>query len=248
MESKKRSIVKALSYRAWSATVGFIVIFLLTGSAELTIKIGSILEFIKIFSYFIYERIWANIKFGMVHPEGKTLWFTGLSGSGKSTIAEALAKKLKEKGYPVQVLDGDKVRDNINKGLGFSPEDRLRNIFNIAHIAKLLNEAGVIVIVPVISPYKELRDTAREVISRFQGNYMSGYNNNFMGIYVSCSLEECERRDPKGLYKKVRSGEIKNFTGISDPYEVPDDFELTVNTKDSSLDECVKTIISKANL
>lgn len=236
METKTRSLVKSVFYRIYSGFIGYFILVLLTGSYFVAFKFGLVIESAKIFSYYLHERLWATFRFGMHHPVGKTIWFTGLSGSGKSTIAEELAGRLKKEGYPVQVLDGDKVRDNINKGLGFSPEDRKKNIFNIAHIAKLLNEAGVIVLVPVISPYKELRDLAQTVIS------------DFVGVYVDCPLDECENRDPKGLYKKVRAGEIKNFTGISDPYEIPDDFEIVVNTQKSNLNDVVNQIIAQAKL
>lgn len=231
METSKRSLVKSISYRTYSIIASAVIFWSMTASLTQTAKFVVCIEFVKILSYYIHERIWAYIRFGIIHPIGKTIWFTGLSGSGKSTLAEAVAEKLTQKGYPVQILDGDKVRNTINKGLGFSPEDRRRNIFNIAHIAKLLNEAGVIVLVPVISPYQELRDMARSIIS------------DFIGIYVNCPIEECEKRDPKGLYKKVRAGEIKNFTGISDAYEIPSDFH-EINTQNTKIKDCVNRILA----
>lgn len=236
MESKKRSIIKSLSYRFYSASITFICVFVATGSLSSMFKIGSIIEIAKLLLYYLHERAWSYLRLGLIHPQGKTIWFTGLSGSGKSTIADVLAQQLTKKGYPVQILDGDKIRNTINKGLGFSPEDRERNIFNIAHIAKLLNEAGVIVLVPVISPYKSLRTLAREVI------------DNFTGVYVKCPITVCEDRDPKGIYKRVRAGEIKMFTGISDPYEAPDDFEITIETYKESVNQCVAKIIAEASL
>ena len=153
-----------------------------------------------------------------MEERGFTLWFTGLSGAGKSTIAEAIAPILRERGQKVEILDGDVVRTNLSKGLGFSKEDRDENIRRIAYVARLLTEAGSAVIVAAISPYRDARDAARAEIGRFAE------------IHVSCSLEECIRRDVKGLYKKALAGTIGHFTGVSDPYEPPLMPELVVET------------------
>src|SRR5581483_11099101 len=235
-ESSKRSFAKSVSYRILSSLITFFAAFALTASKALTLKIGLSVEISKFIFYYLHERLWASTAYGNIYRNGRAIWFTGLSGSGKSSIANSLAQEIQKKGYSVQILDGDKIRDTINKGLGFSAADRERNIFNIAHIAKLLNEAGVVVLVPVISPYHSLREIARKTIS------------NFIGVYVRCPIEVCEARDPKGLYKKVRSGEIKQFTGISDPYEEPTDFDITVDTSKQSLDVCVNLILKSCNL
>lgn len=236
LESAKRSVVKSVSYRTFTSIVNLLVLLLLTGSFATAWKLGLTIELFKILTYYIHERAWSSIRYGMIHPKGRTFWFTGLSGSGKTTIANALAEKLKDKGYAVQILDGDSVRNTINKGLGFSEADRERNIFNIAHIAKLFNEAGVIVLVPVISPYDKLRKMARSIIE------------DFTGIYIKCPLSVCEERDPKGLYKKVRAGEIKNFTGISDPFEEPTEFEISIDTSEISLQTALEIIIAKSTI
>lgn len=149
---------------------------------------------------------------------GFTLWFTGLSGSGKSTITQLVAEKLRERGRAVEVLDGDEVRQNLSKGLGFSKEDRDTNVQRIAYVAGLLTRHGVAVLTAAISPYRESRARARQTIG------------NFIEVYVSCPLEVCAERDVKGLYRKAFAGEIARFTGVSDPYEPPEDPELVVET------------------
>jgi adenylylsulfate kinase len=164
---------------------------------------------------------------------GAILWFTGLSGAGKSTIAEALAPKLRELSKRVEILDGDVVRLHLSKGLGFSKEDRDTNIQRIGWVAHLMERNGTVVITAAISPYRTTRDWVREL------------SPNFIEVFVDTPLEVCEGRDVKGLYKKARSGEIKQFTGISDPYEAPVKPEVTVRTHEQSLDECVDTIVKK---
>lgn len=161
------------------------------------------------------------------------LWFTGLSGSGKSTLANAVAGALFERGLHTYVLDGDNIRHGLNKDLGFSPEDRVENIRRIGEVAKLFVDAGVITLTAFISPYAEDRDKARQINGA-----------DFVEIYVKCDLDVCEERDPKGLYKKARAGEIPNFTGISAPYEEPANAELIVNTSHESLEDSAARVIA----
>lgn len=151
---------------------------------------------------------------------GCTLWFTGLSGSGKSTVANAVEDRLWQRGIRAYVLDGDNVRHGLNSDLGFSPEDRKENIRRIGEVAKLFVDASVIAITAFISPYQEDRDRVRAIHGE----------GDFVEVYVNCPLEECERRDPKGLYKKARAGQIPEFTGISDRYDVPTRPELELRT------------------
>ncbi len=165
--------------------------------------------------------------------EGFTIWFTGLSGAGKSTLANLLAERLRIMGRRVELLDGDEVRTNLSQGLGFSKADRDANIQRIAYVAKLLSRNGVVAITAAISPYSETRDRARREI------------RNFVEVFVDCPLEVCEERDVKGLYKKARSGEIAQFTGISDPYEPPLHAEVTVHTDRENSQQDVEIIISK---
>ena len=166
------------------------------------------------------------------------LWFTGLSGSGKSTIANALEHKLHLEGFKTYALDGDNIRKGINNDLTFSPEDRKENIRRIAEIANLMVDAGVIVLAAFVSPYKK----DRENIARIVGN------DNFVEIFVNTSIEECERRDVKGLYKKARAGEIKDFTGVNAPYEAPENPEVEIITDGLSIEECVLKIYDKIKL
>ena len=146
------------------------------------------------------------------------LWFTGLSGAGKSTIANLVERRLHALGYHTYLLDGDNVRHGINKDLGFTPEDRVENIRRIAEVAHLMVDAGLIVLVSAISPYRSERRSARELFDA----------SEFMEVFVDATLEECERRDPKGLYRKARAGEIRNFTGIDAPYERPEAARISI--------------------
>lgn len=163
------------------------------------------------------------------------LWFTGLSGSGKSTIANALEHKLHEEGFKTYALDGDNIRKGINNDLTFSPEHRKENIRRIAEVSNLMVDAGVVVLAAFVSPYKK----DRENIARIVGN------DNFVEIFVNTSLEECERRDVKGLYKKARAGEIKDFTGVNAPYEAPEAPDVEIITDGLSIEECVLRIYDK---
>ncbi len=164
-----------------------------------------------------------------------TLWFTGLSGAGKSTLANEIEKVLSVSGKYTMLLDGDNVRMGLNKNLGFKEEDRIENIRRIAEVAKLMNDAGLIVLTAFISPYRSDRENAREIIG----------TDNFIEIYVSTPLKECEKRDVKGLYKKARNGEIPNFTGISSPFEEPVHPEITIDTSAHTLEEAVGIILKK---
>ncbi len=164
---------------------------------------------------------------------GFTIWFTGLSGAGKSTLAEIIKQRLNERGRNVEVLDGDEVRTHLSKGLGFSKEDRDTNIKRIAFVAKLLTRNGVATISAAIAPYREARAWARQEIG------------NFVEVYVKCPLEVCRQRDVKGLYKLVDEGKIKNFTGVDDPYEEPENPEVIVETDKESTEESVQKIFAK---
>ena len=164
--------------------------------------------------------------------KGVTIWFTGLSGAGKSTLAGHVSKELQRRGCRVEILDGDEVRTNLSKGLGFSKEDRDTNIKRIGYVCKLLSRNGVVAISAAISPYRDVRDFNRQEIG------------NFVEIYVQCSIEELPRRDVKGLYQKALAGEIKNFTGVSDPYEPPLNPEITIDSEREREPESVARILA----
>ncbi|MDD7795867.1 adenylyl-sulfate kinase [Clostridium sp. 'White wine YQ'] len=168
----------------------------------------------------------------LLNQQGKLIWFTGLSGSGKSTVASVLEKKLHDLGKLTYTLDGDNVRHGLNKDLGFSNEDRIENIRRIGEISKLFVDAGIITIATFVSPFNEDRERVRELIDK-----------DFIEVYIDCPLEICEERDPKGLYKKARAGKIKDFTGIDSIYEIPQNPEITVSTHLNSIEECVDKII-----
>lgn len=170
----------------------------------------------------------------ILDQKGVVIWFTGLSGSGKSTLAHRVEEKLYELGKATYVLDGDNVRHGLNKNLGFSPEDREENIRRIGEVAKLFADAGLITMTSFISPYKKDRDAARALHEP----------GNFIEVYVEVPLDVAEERDPKGLYKKARAGEIKGFTGIDAPYEAPEDPEITVDTDKLDLDESAEAVVS----
>jgi len=180
------------------------------------------------------EERWKALK-----CHGATVWFTGLSACGKSTIASALEQVLVQSGVPCYRLDGDNVRHGLNNNLGFSAEDRAENIRRIGEVAKLFTDAGHITLTSFISPYRADRDAARAVHNE------AGLG--FVEVFVDTPLEECEKRDPKGLYKKARAGEIKGFTGIDDPYEAPERPELHLKTVGKSVDESVQEVVDYLN-
>lgn len=172
-------------------------------------------------------------RFNLIGQKPVTVWLTGLSASGKSTIAFELEKMLLHAGYNAYVLDGDNIRHGLCRDLGFSESDRHENIRRIAEVAKLMNDAGVIVISAFISPYVNDRESARAIIG----------SENFVETYLDTPIQICENRDPKGLYKKARAGELSNFTGISAPYEIPANPELTLQTGCMTADQSVKIIL-----
>ena len=168
----------------------------------------------------------------LLGQRGITLWFTGLSGSGKSTVAIALEKKLSSEGILCRIIDGDNVRCGLNAGLGFSPQDRKENIRRIAEVCKLFTQTGIVTLATFISPTREIRGMARDIIGE----------EDFMEVFIATPLEECEKRDVKGLYAKARKGEIKEFTGISSPFEEPEDPDVRIDTSCLSLEESVRQI------
>ncbi len=171
----------------------------------------------------------------LLNQKGVVLWFTGLSGSGKSTIANEVAYKLHKMNKIAYVLDGDNIRHGLNKDLGFSAEERDENIRRISEVAKLFADAGIITCVAFISPYKKMRNFCRTLVGK----------DNFIEIFCKASLDTCEKRDPKGLYKKARKGEIDDFTGVSAPYEKPEAPDITIDTEKHNLDENAEIIIKK---
>ena len=187
----------------------------------------------------IYDRMLSRAdKEKLLGQRGLMVWFTGLSGSGKSTLAIALERELHKRGVLCRILDGDNIRSGINNNLGFSVADRVENIRRIAEVGKLFVDTGIVTIAAFISPNNKIREMAARIIGRA----------DFVEVYVSTPLEECERRDVKGLYAKARRGEIKNFTGISAPFEAPTSPDLEIDTTGRTVEESVKKIIETIQL
>lgn len=184
--------------------------------------------------YPIFDRMMSrDDKEQLLKQRGMMLWFTGLSGSGKSTVAIALERELHNRGLLCRILDGDNIRSGINNNLGFSAEDRVENIRRIAEVGRLFVDTGIITIAAFISPNNQLREMAAKIIGK----------DDFVEVFVSTPLEECEKRDVKGLYAKARRGEIKNFTGISAPFEAPEHPDITLDTSKLSVEESVKILL-----
>ncbi len=225
-----KKIIKSTVYRIYSMTVTMIVSFITTGNWMLAATIGLADSSVKILTYYGFETIWD--KFTKTNYTTSLIYMTGLSGSGKTTIAKNLLKKLQEQGHSAMILDGDEIRD-IFKNNGFDKDSRIKHGKDVGKMAVYLQSQGIIPIVSLISPYAESRDYVRSI------------SKDFLEVYVSTPLSVCEARDVKGLYKKVRSGEIKDFTGIHDsaPYEIPESPELTINTEGLEVDNCVNQIL-----
>ncbi|HZX35054.1 MAG TPA: adenylyl-sulfate kinase [Thermodesulfobacteriota bacterium] len=180
-----------------------------------------------------HGKITREDRVALMKQKGLTVWLTGLSGSGKSTIAVELEHALLENGHQAYILDGDNIRHGLNKNLGFSPDDRSENIRRIGEVAKLFTDANIITVTAFISPYRADRDNARRLQKP----------GEFIEVYVKCPLEVCEERDTKGLYKKARAGEVKEFTGISAPYEEPENAEMIIDTSEMNLEQSVRAIL-----
>ncbi len=229
-ESKRRSVLKTVSWRFWATLTTAILVYIFTGKIELAAAIGGIEIVVKMILYFVHERAWNNVNYGKKQLKPVVIWLTGLSGSGKSTIAQGIYESLKGRGLKVEHLDGDLVRDVFPR-TGFTKEERDRHIRRMGFLASLLERNGIFVVASFIAPYKESRDFVRDRCA------------NYREVYLSTPLEVCEQRDPKGLYAKVRKGEIKNFTGIDDPYETPEDPFVKLDTSDISIEESVKKVL-----
>jgi adenylylsulfate kinase len=269
--SNKRHLIKTFSWRGIGTIDTILFGWLITGNPIAGLKIGVAETVSKMVLYFGHEKLWYKLNYGLdqrrkpkqllnkevdhrymnsntVHQSYKItktnreklhghksylIWFTGLSGSGKSTLANLVEKELYKKGLSTYTLDGDNIRKGINKNLSFTPEDRTENIRRVGEIANLMIDAGVITLAAFISPYTKDRQSVMQIVGL----------ENFIEIYVNTSIEECERRDVKGLYEKARKGEIKDMTGISAPYEAPTNPDLEIVTDDQSIEESVNQLL-----
>lgn len=227
-----RSLAKALSWRLSGSLATAALVYFLSGKIDLAALVGGAELVGKIVLYFVHERVWAKLPFGRHLVQPAVIWLTGLSGAGKSTIAEALYAELKARRLHVEMLDGDQVR-NIFPATGFTRADRDQHIRRVGFLASKLERNGVFVIASFISPYRESREFVRSQCRQF------------IEVYLSTPIDVCESRDVKGLYKRARSGEISNFTGVSDPYEPPESPDIVIDTSKLTVEDAVATIMSR---
>ena len=232
-ETSTRSVLKTISWRVVATLTTATIVWLVTGRLTLALAIGGIEAVSKMVLYYGHERLWDRIRVGRRVQAPAVIWFTGLSGSGKSTIAVWVAEALEREGHKVERLDGDTIRD-IFPATGFTRPERDQHIRRVGYLASRLEKNGVFVVASLVSPYQESRDFVRGLCDRF------------LEVFVATPLEECERRDVKGLYAKARRGEITNFTGIDDPYEQPLAPELTVDTSGLSVEQAGRQVLNLA--
>jgi adenylylsulfate kinase len=231
-EAHSRSVAKAFSWRILGSLTTTAIAYALTERLSVSLTVGGAEFLSKIGLFWFHERVWDRVSYGKKRLEPAVVWFTGLSGSGKSTLAVRVYEELKKRGYKVEYLDGDAIR-GVFPSTGFTRPARDQHIRRVGYLARKLEENGVFVIASFVSPYRDSRDFVRSMCA------------NFIEVYVSTPIEECERRDVKGLYARARRGEIENFTGISDPYEPPAHAELTIDTSAVGLDEAAAHVIGE---
>ena len=227
---KKQQLLKAVMYRIYSSAITFLISYMLTGNLIISLSIGLIDSIVKIFSYYAFDELWDRITGFRVSPA--VVFLTGLSGAGKTTIAKEVIEKLRKKGLAPVLLDGDEIRNAI-KLTGFDEDSRKRHNLNVGYMAKILESQGKIVLVSLISPYDDIRNQIRAMC------------NKFIEVYVATDIKVCMERDPKGIYKKAISGEIKDFTSITAPYYPPQNPELVLDTAFISAEACAVKIIEQ---
>jgi len=228
----KLKLIKAVVYRFYSSIITFLIAFIFTNNFLASISIGIIDSLIKIFSYYYFDEAWAKLTGFKTKPA--VIFLTGLSGSGKTTIAKALVEKYKKKGVVPVLLDGDEIRKVIHQ-TGFDEESRKKHNLNVGYMASLLESQGKVVIVSLISPYLDTRNEIRAMCKKF------------IEVYVCTDINICIQRDPKGLYAKAIAGEIKDFTGVSAPYYAPENPEVLLDTNVLSIAVCTDKIFKAAN-
>lgn len=237
-ETKTRSVLKTFSWRALATLTTVLLVFIFTGKVKMALTVGSFELMAKILLYFFHERIWNKIPFGRKEVSPFVIWLTGLPSSGKTAIAHALAKRLRDRSYTVEELNGENVR-KLTPELGFTRAERDAHIKKVGILASLLEKNKVIVIASFVSPYRQARDFVRGICA------------NFIEVYVKTPVALCEEHDTTGLYQKARAGLIQNFTGINDPYEEPQRQEITLDAQQLSVEECTDAVmgyLQKRNL
>lgn len=230
-ETKKRSILKAISWRTWATVTTAVLVFIFTGKFAMAITIGFLEVFAKMGLYFIHERMWQKIGFGKKEVPSFVLWFTGLPASGKKALADAVYEQLKKEKLKVERLDSHDVRPLFPE-TGFAPEDVNRHVKRAGHLCSMLEKNGVIVVASFVSPYRDSREFARGVAS------------NFVEVYMDTTVEACEQRDDKGHYAKARSGEYRFFPGVDVGYEQPHTPEISITVDKQSVEQSAKQIMT----
>jgi len=230
-ETKGRSLLKTISWRFWATLTTIALVLLFVGKTEIALSIGGLEVVLKMIIYFFHERAWDKIKIGRKEFNPFVLWITGLSGSGKTSIAKETVKQLQAEGFKVEHLDGETIR-HLFPQTGFSKEDVNQHIERVGYLASKLEKHGIFVVASFLSPYKESREFVRNICE------------NYIEVYLNTPLEVCESRDPNGLYKKARDGKFDNFPGISSKYEIPDSPDLTIDTTNVSIENGSKKIIN----
>jgi adenylylsulfate kinase len=229
-ETKRRSILKAASWRAWASITTAVLVFLFTGKFALAITVGCLEVFAKMGLFFIHERFWQRIRYGRRETPSFVLWFTGLPASGKKAVADRVHALLKTDGLRVERLDSQDVRPLFPE-TGFAPEEVGQHVKRSAHLCAMLEKNGIIVIASFVSPYRDSRQFARQVA------------NNFIEVYMRSSVESCEKRDHKGHYAKARRGEYRNFPGIDVSYEVPEAADIVIDIDSANVEHAARQIV-----
>jgi adenylylsulfate kinase len=220
-----------VSWRIFGSLTTAILVYIFSRKWELAIAVGGLEFLLKIGVFYLHERVWDRVQLGKLQLKPSVIWFTGLSGAGKTTLAKAVMEELRKRPVRVEHLDGDTIRD-IFPNTGFSREEREEHIRRVGYLASRLEKNGLFVVASLISPYESSRQFVRSLCT------------NFVEIHVSTPLSVCEERDPKGLYKRARAGEITSFTGISAPYEIPANAELKIDTAGISIDDAVRQVFA----
>jgi adenylylsulfate kinase len=231
-ETKIRSIVKTISWRILATLTTVSLVYIFIGDTKIAFTVGGIEVFLKMLIYFLHERVWDKLKFGRHEIQPFVVWLTGLARSGKTEIGKELSKMLKEKGVKVEHLDGHSVR-NLFPQTGFTRDEVNQHIERVGYLASKLENQGVFVVATFLSPYKESREFVRRNC------------NNFFEIHISTPAEVCEKNDDRGIYKKARIGEVKNFPGVNSEYEKPNNPSLVINTADITTKEAANQIFNK---
>ena len=226
-----RSVLKAVSWRVVGTLATSVMVFVFLKRLDIAIAVGGMEALLKMTFYYAHERAWDRIQLGKRQIQPVVVWFTGLPSAGKTTLAQAVMERLEKRKIKAEHLDGDTIR-NIFPNTGFSRDEREEHIKRVGFLASRLEKNGLFVVVSLISPWETSRKFVRNLCT------------NFVEVYVATPLEECERRDVKGLYKKARAGEVRQFTGVSDPYEAPHNAEITIDSSSISVDEATDRIIS----